>query len=527
MRVEHSGVVDAVKSVAGETQSAYGLNLLQDFAISVERVTPGYIPDVFMFIWLAGVFAVAITLLICNRKLRLIKKTFTPISDSAIAALLSRSKAELGIKKDIPVGTSIFVKSPMSLGILRPLIVLPDNIAEALSANDIRLILLHELTHCKNSDILINALMCLFQVVYWFNPFVHLAFKQMRQDRELACDFAVLNRIPQDGYIDYGKILLRFVGRLSARPTLSLVTDMCGSKPLIHKRVKNIASHKKESKALKAKSVSVFVMTLVLILSQVFAISAFSSNSNASYRLTDKNIVYEDLSAFFGGFDGSFVLYDTKADSYTIYNKEKSVERVSPDSTYKIYSALIALETGVISTTDSQRKWDGTTYPVAAWNQNHNLASAVNNSVNWYFQNTDKSVGQENLKAYLKRLKYGNCDLSADDTDFWLESSLRISPVEQVNLLKDFYRNETIFKPEYVDALKDILRLSEKSGAALSGKTGTGSVNGSIVNGWFIGYVENAGRTVIFATNIQGKDSASGSAATKITLEILKNKEIY
>jgi len=48
----------------------------------------------------------------------------------------------------------------------------------------------------------------------------------------------------------------------------------------------------------------------------------------------------------------------------------------------------------------------------------------------------------------------------------------------QVVLLTDFYQNDTIFKPEHVDTLKSTLRLSEKDGAVLSGKTGTGSVNG-------------------------------------------------
>jgi len=52
-------------------------------------------------------------------------------------------------------------------------------------------------------------------------------------------------------------------------------------------------------------------------------------------------------------------------------------------------------------------------------------------------------------------------------------------------------------------------------------------VNGKVINGWFIGYVENNANTFIFATNIQGEDNAGGSAAVQITLSILKDKGIY
>jgi len=52
-------------------------------------------------------------------------------------------------------------------------------------------------------------------------------------------------------------------------------------------------------------------------------------------------------------------------------------------------------------------------------------------------------------------------------------------------------------------------------------------VNGKIINGWFVGYVENNGHAFIFATNIQGEDNAGGSAAVQITLSILEDKGIY
>ena len=73
----------------------------------------------------------------------------------------------------------------------------------------------------------------------------------------------------------------------------------------------------------------------------------------------------------------------------------------------------------------------------------------------------------------------------------------------------------------------DAMWLNEASEAILSGKTGTGIVNNSFVNGWFIGYVETGGRMFVFATYIQGEDNAGGSIAMQITHSILEAKRIF
>lgn len=78
-----------------------------------------------------------------------------------------------------------------------------------------------------------------------------------------------------------------------------------------------------------------------------------------------------------------------------------------------------------------------------------------------------------------------------------------------------------------MDAVKDAMLLSSSTKGTLHGKTGTGVVNGKMVNGWFIGYVESAENTWFFATNIRGNSDAGGSAASEITLDILRELGIY
>ena len=108
-----------------------------------------------------------------------------------------------------------------------------------------------------------------------------------------------------------------------------------------------------------------------------------------------------------------------------------------------------------------------------------------------------------------------------------MESSLKISPIEQVELLIQLQNQSLGFAPENVKAVKDAIHISSSSFGNLYGKTGTGRVNGQDINGWFIGFIENADNTYFFATNIQNEQHATGSKAADITLSILSDLNIW
>ena len=117
--------------------------------------------------------------------------------------------------------------------------------------------------------------------------------------------------------------------------------------------------------------------------------------------------------------------------------------------------------------------------------------------------------------------------MSGDFSSYWMESSLEISPIEQVELLTKLQNNSFGFAPENINAVKDAIRLSFSDTGTLYGKTGTGRVNGQDVNGWFIGYIETADNTYFFATNISADSDATGGNATEITMSILSDMNIW
>ena len=101
------------------------------------------------------------------------------------------------------------VDTPMTLGLLRPVIVLPPEVPEA----DLPLILRHELCHIRRRDLWYKGLMLLANAVHWFNPLVWLLRRQGETDLELTCDDAVAAGLSGGDRRAYGEALLADLGR--------------------------------------------------------------------------------------------------------------------------------------------------------------------------------------------------------------------------------------------------------------------------------------------------------------------------
>lgn len=508
------------------TNMVQGLHLIQDFSVSVNRLDLSLLNIGVMGLWVSGVVLFTFTMVRGWITLRRIKNHSSTFSNQEVLLLFEECKKRLQIKKSIKIVISKRVQSPMIFGLFQTYIVLPAQHENWLSLKHYEYIFLHELNHYKHKDLLTNYVILFYQIIYWFNPLVWLAFREMKLDREIACDTSVLHLIDDNSFSEYGNTIINFVDFSKRSSKLQLVTKINGSKSEIKKRIEQIAAYKHSAKKSIRKSIFIYVLVSIILTVQLPVISAFATE-NDRYYFNNDGTVYEDLHQFFRGYEGSFVLYDDSARQYRIYNEEKSTLRVSPDSTYKIYSALFALESNVISPEESTLSWDGMEQPYEAWNMDQDVSTALQKSVNWYFQELDRRTGFETIQSNLQDIKYGNSNVSGGLEGFWHESSLKISPVEQVQLLQAFYNNQFGYEEMNIQAVKEAILLEKNEEARLSGKTGTGTVNGKNINGWFIGYVEVKNNTYFFATNIQNEDDASGSKAVEITLSILKDLGIY
>lgn len=524
------------------------LNWMNNFALSVNSRTPSTAGYILFGIWLAGILAMILSASKSFLRLRHLRHSALPLQNAEVNQVYRLCLKEMEITRKIPIYSTAFLKSPIIVGFLKPCIYLPIHLISDYMASDIqhthkvpknacsfrtdelrpiRYMLLHELQHYKHKDAIVSLFMNFAGIIYWFNPFVWCALKEMRSDREVACDTSVLKMLKEEDYQDYGNILISFAEKISLTP-FPFAAGLGGNMKQMQKRIVNIASYKKPTWKKTLKGMVLFLSASVLLLG--FAPLLSTTAAKASYYLwksSSKNISNLDLSTYFEEYEGSFVLYDLKNDTWNIHDMDCATLRTAPNSTYKIYDALFGLEEGIITPDNSFLAWNGETYPFKAWNANQTLQSAMHSSVNWYFQTIDKHLGTDILSNYIGKIGYGNKDMSGDLSNYWLESSLKISPVEQVELLTKLYTNDFDFEPENIDAVKSSIFLSSSEAGNFYGKTGTGRVDGHDVNGWFVGFIETADNTYFFATNILSDNHAAGSNASEITLSIFKDLNIW
>ena len=502
-------------------------NWMNDFALSVNKDTPSVTGYILLGIWIVGMLAMMILVIKSSLRLRIIKRSALPLQNPEVRRLYNKCLNEMKITRNIPVYSTAFLKSPIIVGFLKPCIYLPIHLISDYHESDMRYMLLHELQHYRHKDAIANYLMNFAGVLYWFNPFVWFALREMRNDREVACDTSVLKMLEEDDYENYGNTLINFIEKVSISP-FPFAASLSGNMKQIKRRIINIASYEKPTFYKKLKGMTAFILTTVLIMGLTPFISTYAADeSHYQWKSSSENISYVDFSKYFGKYEGSFVLYDLGNDAWSIHDIEHATLRVAPDSTYKIYDALFGLEEGVITPQDSFIAWNGENYPFEAWNADQTLQSAMASSVNWYFQSVDEQLGTTSVYDYIKEIGYGNENMSGDFSTYWMESSLKISPIEQVELLTQLQNNNFGFAPENINAVKDSICLSSSDAGTFYGKTGTGRVDGQDVNGWFIGYIETADNTYFFATNIGADSDATGGNATEITMSILSDMNIW
>lgn len=503
-----------------------GSCMIEDFAVSVSRNTPFYLGNVLFIIWITGMFMMLISACKSMYNLRKIKQLSLPLQNGKVQKLYDECLTQAGIKKAIPVYSSAISRCPFLAGLFHPAVYLPIHLLSDYNETELKHMILHELVHYLHKDAIVNYMANIACILYWFNPVIWIAVREMRTEREIACDTSVLDLLDKDSYIAYGNTLINFTEKISLH-LFPFTSGINSGMPQMRRRILNISSYETPCLQKRVRSMIAFCIVCILSIgiSPVLCICAANEN-HYKWNTMEENITYADLSSYYGNYNGSFVLYDVASNQWTVYHPEKATTRVAPDSTYKIYSALFGLHEDIITPDNTRIAWDHTDYPFEAWDADQTLQSAMASSVNWYFQEIDSRIGMENLSDYYQNLKYGNELIQGNIDNYWMESSLKISPVEQVELLTKLCKNDLPFSTEDMNTVKESIFITSQNQNQLYGKTGTGRVNEKDVNGWFVGYVANKEHTYVFATNIQADRDATGTAALDITLSILSELNI-
>jgi beta-lactamase class D len=203
--------------------------------------------------------------------------------------------------------------------------------------------------------------------------------------------------------------------------------------------------------------------------------------------------------------DGSFTILNNSGE-ITIYNMAIDTAHFLPASTFKIVNSLIGLETGIITDEKMIIKWDGITRPNTAWNKDMSMEEAFKVSCVPYYQEVARRIGKDTMKLWIDSLHYGNMDLSSRIDTFWLDNTLKISPDEQVGLVKRLYFDELPFQKRTQNIVSDVMTQEDNNLYKLCYKTGWGYDEKHNSIGWVVGWVEENKHPYFFATLVKSSD---------------------
>lgn len=272
----------------------------------------GYL--LFCLLWLFGCsLLILVNLISFIRYQKKIKKYLFPVSQGALQDEFQRCLIEVGCKKvstrrsyqDVMAPTLYLcpvISSPMTLGVFRPKVLLPDKSYENAELN---LLIRHELVHVKRKDVLFKLILLIALSLNWFNPLCYILSKHLDIWCEASCDEIVLQQSSKSECISYGQLLLRCAATQNQQQ-FSFFTSFYGGKTNMKQRLLLILNRGKKStgKILLVLFLGIVTTTVIITTDQQTKSTANikteaidSSNATAVVSITPAATVDKSLTA--------------------------------------------------------------------------------------------------------------------------------------------------------------------------------------------------------------------------------------
>jgi len=227
--------------------------------------------------------------------------------------------------------------------------------------------------------------------------------------------------------------------------------------------------------------------------------------------------------------EGSFTLLNNADGEIIVYNMELDTMRFTPASTFKIINSLIGLQTGNILDENMIIKWDKVKRQNPEWNRDMTMKEAFRVSNEGYYQEVARRIGKDTMKRWIDSVAYGNKNINGPVDSFWLDNTLKISPDEQLGLMKRLYFDQLPFRKSVQQAVRDVMLQEDNTAYKLSYKTGWGIDENKNAIGWVTGWIEENRHVYFFVTLVRSKDPNIDmkSVRLNITKDILKQMEFF
>jgi beta-lactamase regulating signal transducer with metallopeptidase domain len=240
-------------------------------------------PELAGGLWLAGAIIVLAEHSWKHRRfVGMVSRWSEPVTDQQVLGTLQRLKAELGISTPVKMQVCSCITSPMTIGFVCPVVLLP---AMDFSADELSFILKHELVHCKRKDLWYKGLVLIATAMHWFNPVVYLMARAIAVQCEISCDAAVVQNAGVDARRRYSETIIGVIKNHSRIQTV-LSTSFYGGKGSMKTRISSIMDT-----TTKKAGIAIICIALIATLGAgtVFAVNAHSNHSQVPTPVFPRN----------------------------------------------------------------------------------------------------------------------------------------------------------------------------------------------------------------------------------------------
>jgi Tol biopolymer transport system component/beta-lactamase regulating signal transducer with metallopeptidase domain len=185
-----AGNVSESPDASGSVPSTSAAKAALNRDIDVSLINP---VSIAYFIWCAGALFMFCVTVGVYAKLRKLRIRSSDIENQAALAVLTRLKDKLAIRRAVALKASSEIYIPMSMGILSPVIIVPDSVMDGESSHELEMVLAHELAHIRRCDYVVRLLQNVLGVVFFFHPLFHLMKRNLAREREHICDDWVID----------------------------------------------------------------------------------------------------------------------------------------------------------------------------------------------------------------------------------------------------------------------------------------------------------------------------------------------
>ena len=174
-------------------------------------------------LWVLGVVVLSLRTLGGWMLIEKLRRSATADAPAAVRASFLRIAAAMGLRREVMLRVSSAIAGPVTVGVVRALVLLPLSAATSLSMEEMEVVLAHELAHVRRADFLWNLLQALAETLFFFHPAVWWVSARIRYERELCCDDIALEYCSNP--LVYAHALFRLEEQRSRQMQLAMALD--------------------------------------------------------------------------------------------------------------------------------------------------------------------------------------------------------------------------------------------------------------------------------------------------------------